>query len=398
MGDAAAAMRTSSKRREDVERERGWWRTTEETDPITLSPFVREPFRLGAHWFDADVLASFLVSTAHFQHPLTREEISREDCRRLDEHLAMIGAERVDVTGAFDLMRSARVAPGMSEERRRRATVMFRNLFMSAGGVQARGSRGGEARARGSSFRGGRGGGRGSHSHSRGGGAQGGGRGGGARGGGGGGAGGLRIVDDDEDGFDEYHANSTFDFDLEFPELFPASHDAADVVAEFPGSGHHHQRPGVARLALPTARAASLSVVPPALARSPAAEPEPEEPEPDHEPEREPEPEPPQELITEPKVGAAEKVEEEEPAPEVIVVDASRLPGKPSRRKAKTAPSSRASALPGSGAAGVEATPFTASPPPRRTLLRYLLPALLLLVVVALGFITLRPMLNTHKQ
>lgn len=72
-----------------------WWRKLTDCDPISLEPLRRlkvEPFELSAdgvhaYWFDGRLLATYLVSSGNFSHPISRRELTREDCRRLDTHL-----------------------------------------------------------------------------------------------------------------------------------------------------------------------------------------------------------------------------------------------------------------------------------------------------------------------
>ena len=74
---------------------RFWWRSLTDVDPITLEPLKRlryPPFGLRADdvvstWFDGHVLATYLVSTGNFCHPLSRRELTREDCQALDAYL-----------------------------------------------------------------------------------------------------------------------------------------------------------------------------------------------------------------------------------------------------------------------------------------------------------------------
>ena len=78
-----------------------WWTTSLATleDPISLEPLRKlryPPFKLPtdpslAHttdsdWFDGHILANYLVSTASFVHPISRREISREECVALDAY------------------------------------------------------------------------------------------------------------------------------------------------------------------------------------------------------------------------------------------------------------------------------------------------------------------------
>jgi hypothetical protein len=74
---------------------RFWWRSLTDVDPITLEPLKRlryPPFPLRADatvctWFDGHVLGTYLISTGNFTHPLSRRELSREDCEALDAYL-----------------------------------------------------------------------------------------------------------------------------------------------------------------------------------------------------------------------------------------------------------------------------------------------------------------------
>jgi len=77
----------------------GWWRNLDDDDPISLEPLSSLPYppfelanrpqpgsaRVSVHYFDGQVLAYYLVSTATFFDPLSREPLTREDCARLDQ-------------------------------------------------------------------------------------------------------------------------------------------------------------------------------------------------------------------------------------------------------------------------------------------------------------------------
>ena len=71
-----------------------------ECDPISLEPLrlLRyPPFEcradlslshcVASDWFDGRVLASYLVSTGNFTHPISRRELTRADCAALDRYL-----------------------------------------------------------------------------------------------------------------------------------------------------------------------------------------------------------------------------------------------------------------------------------------------------------------------
>lgn len=92
-------------------KEKDWWRSKQYddvVDPISLDPISslkKEPFVLHTTCFDAEILASYLVSTASFCHPTTRRAITRQDCLKLDEHLKEIDAEkRIDVVLSYDTL------------------------------------------------------------------------------------------------------------------------------------------------------------------------------------------------------------------------------------------------------------------------------------------------------
>jgi len=80
-----------------------WWQTelATEEDPISLEPLRKlryPPFRLradpdlphwvSADWFDGKVLASYLVSTGQFNHPISRRALTRDECAALDSYLS----------------------------------------------------------------------------------------------------------------------------------------------------------------------------------------------------------------------------------------------------------------------------------------------------------------------
>ena len=60
-------------------------------DPITLEPINElavEPFKINKHYFDGEALAAYLVASSTFENPLDRRALTRDDCQRLDAHLA----------------------------------------------------------------------------------------------------------------------------------------------------------------------------------------------------------------------------------------------------------------------------------------------------------------------
>ena len=72
-----------------------WWRRLTDVDPISLEPLRQlkvAPFDLTvdgtrSSFFDGKILATYLVSTGQFAHPISRRELTRDDALRLDEHL-----------------------------------------------------------------------------------------------------------------------------------------------------------------------------------------------------------------------------------------------------------------------------------------------------------------------
>lgn len=114
--------------------ENRWWveyfADSEACDPISLEPLKdlsHEPFELGGHWFDGCVLASYLVASASFVNPMTRESLSRDDCLRLDDYVEklMPPSKRPRCTQAFDLFQLQQDSGPM----RREATSLLHSLF-----------------------------------------------------------------------------------------------------------------------------------------------------------------------------------------------------------------------------------------------------------------------------
>ncbi|KAL3914160.1 MAG: hypothetical protein SGILL_006211 [Bacillariaceae sp.] len=130
-----------------------WWKTSDLGEcPITLeslNTLPYPPFLLQRNYFDGFALASFIVSRGVFQNPLTREDLTMEDCRRLDKYLEdycynnsasedyAIGMTRrkVSVVEAFALRNSVQVettgSSGASAEAlRNAATSALVGLFV----------------------------------------------------------------------------------------------------------------------------------------------------------------------------------------------------------------------------------------------------------------------------
>ena len=71
-----------------------WWTNSTEVDPISLEPLAElgyPPFELGPHLFDGRVLAFYVVSTGTFLNPMSREELTHDDCAALDAYLKRHG-------------------------------------------------------------------------------------------------------------------------------------------------------------------------------------------------------------------------------------------------------------------------------------------------------------------
>lgn len=94
-----------------------WWvrELAGRDDPISLEPLRTlryPPFELQADpqlphgtdsdWFDGHVLASYLVSTGQFFHPISRREMRRNECQALDVYLRQHHLGKAQVTEAFD--------------------------------------------------------------------------------------------------------------------------------------------------------------------------------------------------------------------------------------------------------------------------------------------------------
>ena len=151
-----------------------WWKKLTDVDPISLEPLRQlkvAPFDLTvdgtrSSFFDGKILATYLVSTGQFAHPISRRELTRDDALRLDEHLRSTRTGKPCVTHAFDHQEDYKKKDDPENVVRRNqqeATELLRMLYSAAqernsnGGDDDGGGRGGRGRGRG----GGRGGGRG---------------------------------------------------------------------------------------------------------------------------------------------------------------------------------------------------------------------------------------------
>jgi len=112
-----------------------------------LASLPHPPFELAEkHYFDPEVLASYIVSTGCFQNPKNRQPITLEDCVQLDHHLADNRLRACFVADAFGLaeqlkarQHEARTTEESTTSRarvlQREATVMLHSLFDFGHGV-----------------------------------------------------------------------------------------------------------------------------------------------------------------------------------------------------------------------------------------------------------------------
>ena len=113
-----------------------WWRTSTEVDPISLEPLSEldyPPFELGPHLFDGRVLAFYLVSTGTFLNPMSRDELSIDDCTALDAYLAQNNLDPARVADALRLQKALTVETGRddsaAQQQQRQATAVLHGLF-----------------------------------------------------------------------------------------------------------------------------------------------------------------------------------------------------------------------------------------------------------------------------
>ena len=130
-----------------------WWKELNDDQecPITLEPLNSlpyPPFRLGSSLFDGLALASYVVSRGIFQNPLNRQDLTRNDCVRLDDYLqAHCFAEqslltvkthpsrRLSVTEAFVLHQRVRVEDNQSDSSSSRAQVLRHTATAALAGL-----------------------------------------------------------------------------------------------------------------------------------------------------------------------------------------------------------------------------------------------------------------------
>merc|ERR1711966_57565 len=105
-----SGSKSQSIRRFDQGKRSFWWRRLSDVDPISLEPIKRlryEPFALGSdethlNYFDGKLLAEFLVTANSFFHPLSRRELTLQECEQLDNYLHDNRLKRMDVAKAFN--------------------------------------------------------------------------------------------------------------------------------------------------------------------------------------------------------------------------------------------------------------------------------------------------------
>ena len=138
-----------------------WWKSLVDECPITLEPLSSLPYppfvlRSGekVSYFDGLALASYIVSRGIFQNPLTRQELTGADCRRLDGYLEEYcydrenqrlnySSRRISVEGAFGLQQTVHVIGGGQTDRRAEAlrhtaTAALAGLFVYGNDRQQR--------------------------------------------------------------------------------------------------------------------------------------------------------------------------------------------------------------------------------------------------------------------
>jgi hypothetical protein len=138
-----------------------WWKSLVDECPITLEPLSSLPYppfvlRSGekVSYFDGLALASYVVSRGIFHNPLTRQELTRADCRRLDGYLEEYcynrehqqlnySSRRISVSEALGLHAAVHVISGGQTDRRadalrHTATAALAGLFVYGNDRQQR--------------------------------------------------------------------------------------------------------------------------------------------------------------------------------------------------------------------------------------------------------------------
>ncbi|KAL1507734.1 hypothetical protein AB1Y20_007347 [Prymnesium parvum] len=136
-------------------------------DPISLDPLRMlryPPFELRADlalghgtnsdWFDGKVLATYLISTGNFFHPMSRREVRREECEALDQYLRVHGLGKPAVTEAYDQREAYGSPEGMPPDSRvyalrAEADMLLQALFSAQHTRREEGARSARRRAAG---------------------------------------------------------------------------------------------------------------------------------------------------------------------------------------------------------------------------------------------------------
>ena len=92
-----------------------WWRVLTGIDPISLEPLAALPYppielradpnsTSASDFFDPRVLGLYLASSGHFSHPISRRDVTRDECVALDAHLRRCGVSHgvSEVAKVFD--------------------------------------------------------------------------------------------------------------------------------------------------------------------------------------------------------------------------------------------------------------------------------------------------------
>ena len=98
------------------------------TAPFELKADLALTHAHGGSYFDAKMLASYFVSAGNFVHPVSRRDVRRDECERLD---AFLKDARKAVTTAFDHREeyTAATASGRLDRLRAEAEGLMRTLF-----------------------------------------------------------------------------------------------------------------------------------------------------------------------------------------------------------------------------------------------------------------------------
>lgn len=127
-----------------------WWRKLTDCDPISLEPLRKlrvEPFELsaddeGVHasWFDGRLLSTYLVSSGNFSHPISRRELTKEDCQRLDAHLRKYHLGKPIVEYSFNHKADYKQSASPENQVRQlqqEAARLLESLYIGRGGREA---------------------------------------------------------------------------------------------------------------------------------------------------------------------------------------------------------------------------------------------------------------------